>query len=102
MTVLEWKGAEHGLRLIIGNADEKPKKEIDYIATFKQNNVIGIISATNQSATDHYENLAFPVVFPDRTANDHPSVYADGLAGGKIAAQQLIVPGFVDHSPAGL
>ncbi|MBI0579096.1 LacI family DNA-binding transcriptional regulator [Neobacillus cucumis] len=84
---------EHGLRLIIGNADEKPKKEIDYIDTFKQNNVIGIISATNQTEMSYYENLDFPVVFMDRTANEHPSVYADGLAGGKLAAQEMIKRG---------
>ncbi len=81
---------EHGLRLIIGNADEKPEKEIDYIETFKQNNVIGIISATNQTEISHYENLTFPVVFLDRTSNQHPSVYADGLAGGKMAAKEII------------
>lgn len=81
---------EHNLRLIIGNADEKPSKEIDYIQTFKQNNVMGIISATNQADTSLYENLPFPVVFLDRTTSSQPSVFADGLDGGKKAAQEII------------
>ncbi|NMD69800.1 LacI family transcriptional regulator [Bacillus sp. DNRA2] len=81
---------EHGLRLIIGNADEKPEKEIDYIQTFKQNNVIGLITATNQTDTNHYENLTFPVVFLDRISKQYPSVYADGLTGGKLAAKEII------------
>jgi LacI family transcriptional regulator len=81
---------EQGHHLIIGNADEKPEKEIDYIQTFKQNNVIGVISATNQAETSLYEELSFPVVFLDRTTNSHPSVYSDGLDGGKKAAQEMI------------
>lgn len=81
---------EQGIHLIIGNADEKPEKEVEYIETFKQNNVIGIISATNQAETDLYENLSFPVVFLDRTTNSHPSVFSDGMDGGKIAAQEII------------
>ncbi|MCH6264497.1 MULTISPECIES: LacI family DNA-binding transcriptional regulator [Neobacillus] len=84
---------EHGFRLIIGNADENPAKELDYIHTFKQNNVIGLISATNQTETSYYESLGFPVVFLDRTSRQHPSVYADGLAGGKMAAQEIVKRG---------
>ncbi|WP_394235220.1 LacI family DNA-binding transcriptional regulator [Niallia oryzisoli] len=79
-----------GIHLIIGNADEKPEKEIEYIQTFKQNNVIGIISATNQAETKLYENLSIPVVFLDRTTNSHPSVFSDGLEGGKKAAHEMI------------
>lgn len=84
---------EQGLHLIIGNADEKPEKEIDYIQTFKQNNVIGIISTRNQAETELYENLSIPVVFLDRITNDHPSVYADGLDGGRKAAREIIKRG---------
>lgn len=81
---------EHDFRLIIGNADEKTEKELDYIQTFKQNNVTGIISATNHTDISHYENLSFPVAFLDRTSNLHPSVFADGLDGGRKAAKELI------------
>ncbi|WP_071393990.1 LacI family DNA-binding transcriptional regulator [Bacillus tuaregi] len=81
---------EQGLHLIIGNADEKTEKEIDYLQTFKQNNVIGIITATNQAETSYYDNLSIPVVFLDRTTISHPSVYADGLEGGRIAAHEII------------
>lgn len=81
---------EQGLHLIIGNADEKPEKEIDYIQTFKQNNVTGVISARAQVDTKHYEDLSFPVVFLDRNTNSYPSVYADGFAGGRLAAKEII------------
>lgn len=80
-------------RLIIGNADEKKSKERDYIQTFKQNNVIGIITATNHTDISHYENLSLPVVFLDRTSDQYPSVYADGLDGGGIAANEMVARG---------
>ncbi|AIM15720.1 MULTISPECIES: LacI family DNA-binding transcriptional regulator [Neobacillus] len=80
---------ESGYRLIIGNADEKPEKENDYIQTFIQNNVIGIISASH-TEKKHYKHLTCPVVFLDRTSEPFPSVYADGLTGGKMAAREII------------
>lgn len=84
---------EHDFRLIIGNADEKKSKELDYIQTFKQNNVIGIISSTSHADLTHYEDLSLPVVFLDRTSDQFPSVYADGFNGGRITAKELIARG---------
>jgi LacI family transcriptional regulator len=84
---------ERGFRLIIGNADEKLEKELDYIETFKQNNVIGLISATTNEVLSHYENLSFPIVLLDRTSKEHPSVYANGLDGGRLAAKELVSRG---------
>lgn len=46
------RGAEdelqrEGYRLIIGNSDEELEKELDYLQTFKQNQVAGILAATH-------------------------------------------------------
>lgn len=84
---------EHGYRLIFGNSDENEDKELDYIRTFVQNNVIGVISSTNFPDSDTYLNLKIPIVFLDRTSNESPSVYADGREGGRIAAQEIISRG---------
>lgn len=84
---------EHGYRIIFGNSDENEEKELDYIQTFIQNNVIGMISSTNFPEKDIYSNLKIPVVFLDRTSNDSPSVYADGRKGGRLAAQEIIARG---------
>jgi LacI family transcriptional regulator len=81
---------KHGFRLIIGNADEKVEKESDYIHTFKQNNVIGIISATNHHDLSHYDDLSLPVVLLDRTSDKHPSVSANGFDGGREAAREIV------------
>ncbi|WP_078411697.1 LacI family DNA-binding transcriptional regulator [Priestia abyssalis] len=84
---------EQGFRLLFGNSDENINKEMDYIHTFLQNNVVGIISATNNQSKTNYEGLPIPVVFLDRTADDHPSVYADGKKGGRMAALEIIKRG---------
>lgn len=89
----EDEAQKSGYRLIIGNADEKLEKEIDYIQTFEQNNVTGIISATSHQDKDQYNHLTYPVVFMDGTSQQHPSVYADGVKGGQIAAAELVERG---------
>jgi LacI family transcriptional regulator len=90
---IEDRMQEHGYRIIFGNSDENKEKELDYIQTFIQNNVIGMISSTNFPESDVYSNLKIPVVFLDRTSNDSPSVYADGRKGGRLAAQEIIARG---------
>ncbi|WP_458126858.1 LacI family DNA-binding transcriptional regulator [Paenibacillus sp. Z3-2] len=81
---------EQDYRLIFGNSDEEERKEQDYIQTFIQNNVVGVISSTNYPHSSIYENLKIPVVFLDRTSLDRPSVYADGREGGRLAAREII------------
>ncbi|MDH6427895.1 LacI family DNA-binding transcriptional regulator [Paenibacillus sp. FSL R7-0048] len=90
---IEDRMQEQGYRIIFGNSDENEDKEMDYIQTFIQNNVIGMISSTNFPESDVYSNLKIPVVFLDRTSNDSPSVYADGKKGGRLAAQEIIARG---------
>lgn len=82
-----------GYRLLLGNSDEDVQKELDYIQTFVQNNVAGIISATNHVNHNLYEGLELPLVLLDRTSKDYPAVYADGEAGGRLAAEALIAKG---------
>lgn len=84
---------EQDYRLIFGNSDEDERKEQDYIQTFIQNNVVGVISSTNYPHSSIYENLKIPVVFLDRTSLDRPSVYADGREGGRLAAREIIKRG---------
>ncbi|QQZ11507.1 LacI family DNA-binding transcriptional regulator [Heyndrickxia vini] len=83
----------HDFRIIFGNTDEDAEKEKDYIQTFQQNNVIGLISMTNNLSKSTYDDLSIPVVFLDRTSTSLPSVYADGMEGGRIAAKEIIKRG---------
>nr|WP_154959043.1 LacI family DNA-binding transcriptional regulator [Paenibacillus xylanexedens] len=84
---------EQDYRLIFGNSDEDERKEQDYIQTFIQNNVVGVISSTNYPHSSIYEKLKIPVVFLDRTSLERPSVYADGREGGRLAAKEIIKRG---------
>lgn len=83
----------HDYRLIFGNTDEDAEKEQDYIQTFQQNNVIGLISMTNTLSKKVYQDLSIPVVFLDRTSSGYPSVFADGKEGGKLAAMEMVKRG---------
>lgn len=80
-------------RIIFGNSDENSKKEKEYIQTFVQNNVVGVIASTNHPDSDTYRKLEIPVVFLDRTADNRPSVYSDGREGGRMAAQEIVARG---------
>ncbi|TYR79391.1 LacI family transcriptional regulator [Priestia megaterium] len=82
-----------GFRLLFGNSDEDIKKEADYLHTFTQNHVVGMITATAISMKETYEQLPYPVVFLDRIAEQYPSVYADGREGGRMAAIEMIKRG---------
>ncbi|MWV43040.1 LacI family DNA-binding transcriptional regulator [Paenibacillus sp. HJL G12] len=84
---------ENDFRIIFGNSDENMKKEKEYIQTFVQNNVVGVIASTNHPDTDTYRKMNIPVVFLDRTADNRPSVFADGREGGRIAAHEMIARG---------
>ncbi|MGE7218415.1 LacI family DNA-binding transcriptional regulator [Priestia koreensis] len=82
-----------GFRVILGNSDENEQKELDYIHTFSKNNIVGIISATNNPIQKNYGDLHIPVVFLDRVSDKHLSVYADGVQGGCLAATEMIARG---------
>ncbi|GAB6989951.1 LacI family DNA-binding transcriptional regulator [Paenibacillus pini] len=84
---------KNDFRIIFGNSDENHRKEQEYIQTFIQNNVVGVISSTNDPNSDTYSKLKIPVVFLDRTSTDSPSVYSDGREGGRIAAREMISRG---------
>ncbi|QJC97931.1 Ribose operon repressor [Bacillus mojavensis] len=89
------RGAEdelnrEGYRLIFGNSDEELNKELEYLQTFKQNHVAGIIAATNYPHLEEYSGIDQPVVFLDRTPEGAPSVSSDGHTGGKLAAEAIV------------
>ncbi|MYL39636.1 LacI family DNA-binding transcriptional regulator [Halobacillus litoralis] len=90
---VEDEAGRHGFRVLLGNSDEDIEKEMDYIQTFVQNNVVGMITATNHVDYDMYQSLDLPLVLLDRTSSSYPAVYADGREGGRLAAETLIKKG---------
>ena len=84
---------QEGYRLIFGNSDEELEKEREYLETFQQNNVIGIIASLSMADSDMLKKLNIPVVLLDRTMDELPSVYADQEQGGRLAAEELLKRG---------
>lgn len=84
---------EEGFYLLFGNSDESLERELNYIQTFVQNNVVGLISATNLADKANYDNLPIPTVFLDRGSQSEYSVYSDGVEGGRMAASEMIKRG---------
>ncbi|RKQ28558.1 LacI family DNA-binding transcriptional regulator [Oceanobacillus halophilus] len=84
---------EHGYRLIIGNSDEQLEQEIDYLDTFAQHNVVGIVASINEPHSDMLSDLNVPIVLLDRTVEELPAVYADQFEGGRLAAEKMLERG---------
>ncbi|MFD1849549.1 LacI family DNA-binding transcriptional regulator [Oceanobacillus bengalensis] len=84
---------KEGYRVIFGNSDEQLEKEMDYVDTFKQNNVVGIIASINETDSEMLSELSIPLVLLDRTIEALPSVYADQEQGGRLAAEKVLERG---------
>lgn len=87
---IEDEAQKQGFHLLFGNSDENLDKELQYIQTFLQNNVVGLITVSISSGNMHYENINIPAVFLGRGSEEDYYVYADGREGGKLAALEII------------
>lgn len=85
---VEDKMNQMGYNLILGNVQENSDKENEYIRTFSQNNVAGVLSAVEGG----FRNMKdMPFVMLDRVAsNKEYSVYSDDYQGGSLAAQAVV------------
>ncbi|MFS0750734.1 LacI family DNA-binding transcriptional regulator [Oceanobacillus sp. 1P07AA] len=90
---VEDKLQQQGYRVIFGNTDSDATKEMDYIDTFLQHNVVGLIASVDRLHHEVLSNLRVPVVTVDRTAEELPAVYADHKSGGRLAAEKLVTSG---------
>ncbi|MFS0782635.1 LacI family DNA-binding transcriptional regulator [Bacillus sp. 1P06AnD] len=83
----------NGFHLITGNSDENADKEKSYIQTFIQNNVVGLITATNAAGMEYYSEINIPTVFLDRVEEGQYCVYSDGFEGGRMAVREMVLRG---------
>ena len=90
---IEDEAQKQGYHLLFGNSDEKLEKELQYIQTFLQNNVVGLITVSISSGKINYDDISIPTVFLDRGSEEDFYVYADGREGGKLAALEMIKRG---------
>lgn len=74
--------------LILANVQENKDKESEYLRSFKNNNVAGVISAIEHKTKLDRE---MPYVSIDRvSSNDEYSVTGDDYRGGEIAATEIL------------
>lgn len=76
-----------GYSLLLGNIENNPEKEKDYLQIFSQNNVAGVITAV-QGENQKFNKL--PMVVLDRVDDERKySVHSDDYLGGQLAAKAI-------------
>lgn len=78
---------KNGYQVILGNVQENPEKAIEYLKTFEQNNVAGVLSAVPSD----YQTVKSPLVILDRVdAQAEYAVYSNDVLGGELAAKAML------------
>ncbi|MGW5383486.1 LacI family DNA-binding transcriptional regulator [Nocardia sp. NPDC003963] len=92
------RAAEHDLVVLLGSSDDDPRRERDYVDTFDEQRIFGLM--ITPSGHDHERLVALrkrgvPVVLVDRDGHGTPfsSVAVDDIAGGDLAVRHLCTRG---------
>jgi LacI family transcriptional regulator len=90
--------ARAGLTLILGNSDEDPRRESNYLDLFEQQRVHGLLISPYRDITSRLVRLrerGIAAVLVDRPSNENTfsSVSVDDVAGGRLAVEHLIGQG---------
>lgn len=105
---VEQSAARHGFTVTLGNSDESPQREADYLDLFEQQRVAGVIISPYADITPRLRRLirrGTPCVVVEQEAQDPVgSVSVDDIEGGRLAVEHLIAVGrrriaFVGGSP---
>ena len=82
-----------GYKLLLCVSDLDVNKEVEYFHMLKSNKVAGVILASHTQNLPEHVNLSnLPLVTIDRTLADSvPSACADNYAGGRLAAEHLLL-----------
>lgn len=89
---------ERGDVVLLGNSGGEVARERRYLDLFLQQRVRGVLlSPTHHDPPDvrAFARLAIPAVYLDRHPDDdaHTSVFADDIAGGRLAGEHLVALG---------
>jgi LacI family sucrose operon transcriptional repressor len=80
-----------GYKLMLCNAGESKEREKEYLIMLQRNKVDGIIIASHTLYLDDYSRIRSPVVALDRYLGKNiPTISADHVQGGSLAAKELI------------
>jgi len=90
----ELRAAQHNLVVLLGTSDDDPGRERNYLDTFEEQRVFGLLISPVGEDLDRLlvlQRRGVPVVLVDRdgTGTPFPSVAVDDVAGGRLAAHHL-------------
>lgn len=89
--IVESTANKYGYKVLLCNSEVDAEKEKSYIEMLKQNQVAGIIMASQNMDVDYYKNIGFPLVMVERHfSTEIPYVVSDNYYGGVLATQKLI------------
>ncbi len=91
---IEHVAFRYGYKVLICNSEIDPEIENSYIQMLNQNQVAGIIMASQSQFTENYQSIASPLVLIERSfSNQFSSVVSDNFSGGELATELLIQKG---------
>lgn len=81
----------HGYKVILCNTQQNDEREQEYLNMLRQNKVDGAVIGTHMLEISDYEKLALPLVGMDvYLGNKTPTICADHVRGGRLAARPFI------------
>lgn len=92
------RAARHDLVVLLGSSDDDPGRERQYLETFDEQRVFGLLISPAGRGDDRItalHNRGVPVVLLDRDGHGTPfsSVSVDDVAGGELAVRHLAAGG---------
>lgn len=85
---------KQGYRVLMGNSQNNPKREEDFVRQLLNGQVDGLIVGTHNQGIKRYRNTQLPIVSIERwVSKDIPVVAADNYAGGVLAIERLLKDG---------
>ncbi|MGN8552044.1 UNVERIFIED_CONTAM: LacI family transcriptional regulator [Microbacterium sp. SLM126] len=91
----ERRAATEGLSILLGNSDDDPARESDYLDLFEQQRVHGVLITPVDEISGRLERLrtrGIPAVLVDRLSEgaEFSSVSVDDVSGGYLAVRHLL------------
>lgn len=91
---LEERLYELGYRVVMGNSQNNPQKEEQYLQLLLNGQIDGLIVGAHNEGIEAYHNTNLPIVSIERIVSKQiPVVAADNYTGGRLATQRLLDDG---------
>lgn len=85
-----------GTRVLMGNSQNNPQKEEQYLKLLLNHQILGLIVGAHNPEIVKYPEIDLPIVSIERYVGRHiPVVTSDGYQGGQLATQRLIDDGCI-------